>query len=253
VLLTPFQETRHQSVLYNTLREQLAQQVAPLGGSISPGAPVALLTAPALGIRDAVVVEGTASGDTMMGPGHKSDTVLPGQAGVSVLYGRASLFGGPFGKIAGAHAGDKIAVTTGQGIFTYTVSAVRRVGDPFPVPVTGSGGRLTLVTAEGTGRWGTLNPSGAVYVDAVLTGDGQPSPGGRPATVPKSEQAMQGDPSALLGLALALPLLVGAVVLASWARSRWGGWQTWLVCAPLVLATLWAVSQCAIQLLPNLI
>jgi sortase A len=149
--------------------------------------------------------------------------------------------------------GDEITMTTGQGIFHYVVSGLRRAGEPFPAPLTGSAGRLTLVTASGSGRWGAVSPDAVVYLDATLKGDGQPSPSGRPATVPKSEQALQGDPSALLPLALALPLLIGSALLLVWARSRWGAWQTWVVGLPLVLASLWAVSQAAIQLLPNLL
>jgi sortase A len=178
--------------------------------------------------------------------------VLPGQAGVSVLYGRASLFGGPFLSVPHAHVGDTISVITGQGTFIYTISGLRRANDPFPAALTGAGGRLTLVTAEGTGRFGALRPDGVVYVDATLKGEGQPSPG-HPATVPLAEQAMQGDPSAMLPLAVLLPLLIGSVMFIVWARARWGGWQTWVIGAPLVFATLWAVSQCAVQLLPNLI
>ena len=64
---------------------------------------------------------------------------------------------------------------------------------------------------------------------------------------------MQGDPSALLPLALALPLLIGSVLVLPWARTRWGGWQSWVVGLPLLLATLWTVSQAAVQLLPNLL
>jgi sortase A len=252
VVLTPFQESSRQTVLYSTLREQLAQQVAPLGGDIKPGSPVALLNSASLGISDAVIVEGTSSGDLMSGPGHKSDTVLPGQAGVSVLYGRATLFGGPFAQLVHARVGDTITVVTGQGTFTYVISGLRRGGDPFPEPVASGGGRLTLVTAEGSGRLGALSPHGVVYVDATLKGQGQPSPG-HPATVPLAEQAMQGDPSALLPLAVLLPLLVGSIVLVVWTRVRWGGWQTWVIGAPLVLAALWGVSQCAVQLLPNLL
>jgi len=253
VLLTPIQESHDQSALYDTFRQQLALETAPLGGDIAPGSPVALLSAPALGVIDVVVVEGTASGDLMAGPGHRRDTVLPGQAGVSVLYGRQTLFGGPFAHIGTARPGDAITVTTGQGVFIYTVTAVRHAGDTVPAPLTSGHGRLTLVSAEGTGRVGTVAPDRVVYVDAALKGDGQPTLAGRPTAVPMAERAMQGDPSALLPLSLALPLLIGAVVFVTWARARWGGWQTWLVGAPLVLACLWAVSQTAVQLLPNLL
>lgn len=253
VALTPLEESRRQAVLYHSLREDLALQTAPLGGPVAPGTPLALLSIPSSGRVDQVVVEGTASGDLMNGPGHKRDTVLPGQAGVSVLYGRASLFGGPFGSLAALRSGDRIVTTTGQGVSTYVVSGVRRAGDPFPQPLAAGAGRLTLVSAEGSGRWGFLAPRAVVYVDAELVGPGQPGVGGRPAVVPRSEQAMQGDPSALLALALALPLLLGAVLVLAWARARWGGWQTWVVGLPLLLASAWAVSQAAVQLLPNLL
>lgn len=253
VALSPLEESRRQSVLYNTLREDLALQTAPLGGPIAPGTPVTLLSLPTAGGVDQVVVEGTASADLMNGPGHKRDTVLPGQAGVSVVYGRASLFGGPFGTIGDLRTGDRIVTTTGQGVATYVVTGLRRAGDPFPQPLAAGAARLTLVSAEGNGRWGFLAPRAVVYVDADLVGKAQPGVGGRPSVVPRSEQAMQGDPSALLPLALALPLLIGSVLVLAWARSRWGGWQSWVVGLPLLLATLWTVSQAAVQLLPNLL
>ena len=63
-------------VVYHSLREDLALQTAPLGGPVAPGTPLALLSIPSSGRVDQVVVEGTASGDLMNGPGHKRDTVL---------------------------------------------------------------------------------------------------------------------------------------------------------------------------------
>jgi len=253
IALTPFQQSRQQAVLYNTMREQLSQQTAPLGGAVKPGVPVAVISAPSLGLVDLVVVEGTASGDLMAGPGHRRDTVLPGQAGIAVIYGRAALFGAPFAGLAAAHAGDRLTATTGQGVFTYVVEDRRRAGDHFPQPLAADGSRLTLASAEGSGRFGDLSPTETVYVDLRLTGKTQPSPSGRVVQVPVAERAMQGDPSALLPLALALPLLIGSLVFVVWARARWGLWQTWLVGMPLVLAALWAVSQAAVQLLPNLL
>jgi sortase A len=253
IVMTPFQESHAQSVMYNTMRQKLSQQTAPLGGAIVPGTPVALISVPSLGLADVVVVEGTASGDTMAGPGHRRDTVLPGQTGVSVLYGRAALFGGPFAQLSRMHAGDKLTVTTGQGIFTYTVEGRRVAGDHLPQPLASGKGRLTLVSAVGSTRLGALSPTGAIFVDAALSGDGQPTLPGRPVVVPTSEQVMQGDPSALLPLALALPLLIGGVLFVAWTRTRWGGWQTWLVGVPILLGALWAVSQAAVQLLPNLL
>ena len=164
-LLTPFEEARSQTIRYSTLRESLALQTAPIGGDISPGTPIALMSSPSLGISAVVVVEGTTSGDLMNGPGHLRNSVLPGQMGTSYIFGRASMFGGPFSGISSAKAGDLITVTTGQGVFTYAVDAVRTVDSPLPQPLTAGKGRLTLITAAGDGLFGAWRPSDAVYVE----------------------------------------------------------------------------------------
>jgi sortase A len=178
---------------------------------------------------------------------------LPGQAGVAVLFGRAHLFGAPFGEIASAHRGDRITVTTGQGVAHYLVTGVRRAGDPQPAPPAAGKGRLILVTSDGSGWRSGWAADRAVYVDADLEGSAFPTPGGRPVAVPKSEQLMQGDPAALYSLVFWLPLLGIVGVGVVWLRHRWGGWQTWLVSAPVVLAVLWAVTRDTVRLLPNLL
>jgi sortase A len=253
MLLTPFSEARAQSIKYGDLRGTLALQTTPFGGEIAPDTPVALLSAPELGLQNVVVVEGTASGDLMLGPGHLRNTPLPGQIGTSVLMGRPVLFGGPFGRLPQAKPGDTISVTSGQGVFTYVVESVRREGSPLPQPLASGKGRLTLITSEGSGFLGSWHPDGLVYVDALLKGDAQQYPPGRPLVVPSAEWPLHGDPSALLPLALALPLLIVAILFLVWARNRWGTWQAWVFGVPLVLACLYAVSQAAVQLLPNLI
>jgi sortase A len=252
LVVSSLQHSHDQSVLYAQLREQLALATAPIGGQIQPGAPVAVLRMPSAGLTNEVVVEGTASRDLMNGPGHKRDTPLPGQAGISLIYGRAKLFGGPFDRVPQAHVGDAITVITGLGEAKYTVERVRHVGDPFSPPLAVGAGRLTLVTAESDGWRSGWAPSRAVYVDATLTSKPFATPAGRPAFVPKAETAMQGDTGALFVLVLWLPVLITGAVAAVWARHRWGRWQTWIVGVPVVLAGLWGVSQTATELLPNL-
>lgn len=253
LVLSGLQEGHEQHNAYTLLRERLSKQTAPLGGAIRPGAPVALLDAPALGLKQVVVVEGTASSDLFRGPGHRRDTPLPGQAGVSLVYGRATLFGGPFGDLAGAAKGAQIRVTTGQGEFTYVVDSVRRVGDPYPQPLQPGAGRLTLVTASGASASNLWQPTDPLYVDATLQGKAQPAPAGRPAAVPQAEKAMRGDIGALFPLVLWIPLLLLAGVLTVWAAERWGRWQAWLAGAPVILAVLWGTSETAVRLLPNLL
>lgn len=243
------QEARAQRELYARLRQSLAAATAPLGGVIRPGTPVALVDAPGAGLHRTVVVEGTAPGQLVAGPGHRSDTPLPGQPGVAVLFGRSVTYGAPFGRITRLRAGTPITVTTGQGVFRYVVERVRHAGDPLPPPLTKGGGRLVLVTATGA----RFAPDRAVYVDALLTGRAQPAPPGRPAYVPLAAQAMHGDAAVAIELVLWLQALVVAGVALVWAHTRWGTWQTWLVGLPVVLAVLAAATQPALRLMPNLV
>ena len=251
LVVSGLQERHQQSVLYSQLRYHLAAGDVPIGGVIEAGTPIALLSMPSAGLHSAVVVEGTESGDLAKGPGHKRNSAFPGQAGVAVVYGRATFFGGPFADIGAAKVGATITVQTGQGKATYRVRDVRRPGDPFPpAPATG---RLILVTADGSGWRGGWASDDAVYVDADLVSKVQPTPGPRLGAVPESEGAMAGDPSALYSLVLWLPLLGVVGVALSWLRQRWGGWPVWVVGTPAVLAVLWGITQDAVRLLPNLL
>ncbi|MBM7786453.1 sortase [Tenggerimyces flavus] len=251
VVIAPVQQDRAQQVLYSTFREQVALATAPIGGMIPPGAPVAVLEIPGVALRE-VVVEGTAASDLTSGPGHRRDTPLPGQVGVSILYGRGGTFGGPFGQVPVLRKGDRVTAVTGQGSFEYRVDGVRRTGDPLPQPLADGGARLTLVTAEGEGRFAEISRDETVYVDATLLDEAVPSPGGRPNLIPQPERAMQPDPSALVPLVLWLQALAMAMGLFVWARARWGRWQVWMVGAPVILALAWRATEYAAQLLPNL-
>ncbi len=57
-------------------------------------------------------------------------------------------------------AGDKIEVVDGAGRKVFKVIGVRRAGDPLPQPAPEGAARLTLVTAEGSGRLGAIAPDG---------------------------------------------------------------------------------------------
>jgi sortase A len=251
--LSALGEHRAQRELYATLRGQLAGAVAPIGGVIEPGSPVALIDAPGADLSQTVVVEGTSSGDLMSGPGHLRNSVMPGQAGVAVLMGRGAAAGAPFARIGELSKGDPITVTTGQGVFTYQVEDVRRAGDPLPPPLAAGTGRLVLVSSEGA-SWRTgWSPSGAVYVDAALKGKPQPMPAGKPIAVPNYELPMQGDPTAWVPLVVWLQLGLLLVLGVWWVRRRLGRWEVWLIAVPLAAAVLWGASENAMQLLPNLL
>lgn len=246
------QEADSQQQLFASLRRQLSQATAPLG-PVQSGRPVALLDIPATGLRGVVVAEGTTSRELKTGPGHRRDTVLPGQVGTSVLLGRAATFGGPFGQISALHARDVITLTTGQGAFRYVVEGVRRPGDPLPAPRRAGTSRLVLGTAEGSGWRSGLAPTSVVYVDATLSGKAVPVPPSRLAAVPDNEQAMGRSTSSLVALVFWLQALLLVLFGAVWLRSRWGHWQSWTVSYPVLFAVIIGTSGAASELLPNLL
>lgn len=244
-------QDRAQELLYDRFRTDLAAATAPVGPIVPVGEPVALLTIPRLGVEQ-VVVEGTASGDLLVGPGHRRDTPLPGQEGVSVVYGRAATYGGPFGRLTELRAGDVINVVVAQGRTKFRVLDVRRAGQPLPVPPDAGRARLTLVTGEGSGRLSGITPESAVYVDAEAA-KAFPAPSGRPATVPETEKAMASDPGAVPLLALCLGLLLALALGVVAACQRWPKALVWVIACPLVLAQSWLTTDVVMRLLPNLI
>lgn len=251
LFLSSVSQSRAQDLLYEQFRHELGGATAPVGPIVPVGDPVALLTIPSIGLEQ-VVVEGTASGDLLVGPGHRRDTALPGQVGSSVVYGRAATYGGPFADLTELEPGDKILVTVGQGRKVFRVAGVRRAGDPLPQPAAEGAARLTLVTAEGSGRLSALAPQSVVYIDADAK-KGFPAPPGRAPAVPQSEQSMEGDPSALPLLALCLALLLAVTLAVIAARQRWSTALVWVVATPLVIALSWVTTDVVMRLLPNLI
>ena len=247
---------RDQEVLYSDFRSELANAIAPVGQTdingalLQPGAAIAILEIPDIGLQE-VVVEGTTSTVTQSGPGHKRDTVLPGQAGTSVIYGRQAAFGGPFGQLEILQPGMTIVATTGQGVAEYRVIGVRRPGDPIPALLQSGEGRLTLVTAMGP----RFMPTDLLRVDAELVSQVQPSPPRviTPASMDPAEQAMAGDPEGLVPLLLWLQVLLAVAVATVWLVLRWGKWQAWLVAAPIFFVAGVMASMSAIRLLPNLL
>jgi len=252
LLLGGLNHDRDQSLLYGEFRTQVAAATAPIGPIVPVGDPVATLTMTRLGI-DEVVVEGTASGDTLAGPGHLRNTVLPGQVGTSVVMGRATTYGGPFGALGDAQAGDVIQVVSAQGTQVFTVLGLRRPGDPLPQPLAEGSARLTLVTAEGgSGRLASLTPDQVLYVDADAT-EGFPAPSGRPVAVPDSEKPLATDSGAVPLLALDLALLLALTLGVIAARQRWSSVLVWVIASPVAIALSWATTDVVMRLLPNVI
>ena len=256
VLLGGASHDRSQELLYAKFRAELSQATAPTGAldfeekPVEPGSPVALLTIPALGLSQ-VVVDGTASGDLMAGPGHLRNTPLPGQAGTSVVFGRAATYGAPFRDLARLKVGEVIEVQNAEGKVSYKVTGLRRAGDPVPAaPTTATGGRLTLVTAEGSGPLKALKASSALYVDAST--EAATPPGVVASAVPDSEKAMGRDTAALPVLVILLGLLAFVAFAITVARRRFAAVLVWVVATPVVIALAWSVTDQVMRLLPNL-
>jgi sortase A len=236
------QEAGAQSRLYTTLAAQLSQDIGPLGPT-TPGAPVAVMDIPSIGMRDLVVVEGTSPENLTLGPGHLRNTPLPGQLGLSVIYGRRATFGAPFGRLDLLEPGAQIITITQQGKSVYKVVAV---GDSqHPVKDTKLN-RLALLTSSST-----QVPSYYLEVDADLVSAVHNGPVQMPVIGP-TEQALAGDSGALVltmtwGLALALVGVGGA-----FAAARWSPWPVYLILAPVSLAIVWNLYENLAALLPNL-
>jgi sortase A len=253
LVLSRLDEAHSQRGLYARLRTELAQGLTPISTPITTGTPVALIDAAQAGLHSVVVVEGTGAQQLQDGPGHLRSSVLPGQPGTSTLFGRSLSFGAPFGKLHTLREGDIITVTTGEGRFTFRVLDQRHKGDSIP-PLTAGASRLELATASGSGAFGSLSASDALYVDADLVSKAAPAATAAPAALDSGESAMASDTSALTlaELVLTLQLLIAIVLAIFWAHARWSARAVWVSGAPLVVASLWLVSTVAARMLPNL-
>lgn len=257
--LTVFSHLQHlvsQQRLSNEFREQLQAGTAPVSEGtfddmlVADGAPLAIMEIPSLGFYE-VVVEGSSSAETAMGIAHRRDSVLPGQAGVSFLMGRAAAFGGPFSGLQSLNPGDSIFVRTGQGEQIFEVIGLRYAGDPTPPNLVAGESRLILQTSRGA----PYIPTGIAYVDARLVSETQPA-GVRQTTaasLPLADKAMATDTSTVWALVFALQFLIAAEIAAVWSFRRFGAQKTWIVFVPILALSGFLVADQVVRLLPNLL
>lgn len=240
----------------DTLRVQLAEGTAPVSEGtvdkvlLADGAPLGIIDIPSIGVHE-VFVEGSDSGTTRIGPGHRRDTVLPGQAGISVVMGRAAAYGGPFARVQELAPGQEFTVLTGQGEQTFAVIGVRYAGDPSPAPLKAGESRLILETARGP----AFVPGGVARVDAVLTSETQPA-GIRQTTyvtLPAAHKELATDTTTVWALAFALQFFLLVELAAIWAFRRVGVQKTWTVFLPVVTVGGLLVADQIVRLLPNLL
>lgn len=210
---------------------------------VVPGAPAeALVSAPngeaiavirikKIGIEYAVV-EGTTVPDLRKGPGHYSDTPLPGQLGNMAIAGHRTTYGHPFGDLDQIAAGDLIELRALDGkTYDYKVSR-----DPFPVdphdlsikdPVPGKA-TLTLTTCD---------PKYSAAKRLIVKADLVPTPAvpaPLPAPLPAPKATTRTKLAGLSGTsAPRLPALIwgliAAVIGGLWLLvfHRYRRWTTW--------------------------
>lgn len=256
VLISSLQQSAAQGRAFDLFRSDLAKGTVAIGPTgedgkeLPAGTPVAYLEIPSIDVEQ-VVGEGTSASVLFDGPGHRRDTPLPGQIGTSIVFGRRASFGGPFERIASLEEGDTIKVTTGQGVFEYSVIGVRLAGDPAPAAPGSGVGRLTLVTAGGR----AFLPEGVIRVDAELAEGAVVGPARLygASALPAEDRLMAADTRTLWVLAFWLQALIALALGAVWAWHRWGRAQAWVVFLPALLLVGLCASGEVARLLPNLL
>ncbi len=255
-VLSGVQEARAQTTLYARMQGELSQAVAPTGPVIpghpaqpaslaaAPGDPIALLDIPAIHLSNVVVVEGTSPENMTLGPGHLRDTPFPGQAGISVIFGRRATFGAPFSDIPELAKGDLITTTTSQGQARYKVITVSDSSKP--VPFSEIPDQLLLVTADSR-----IAPAHYIEVEAKLLSSPQPESGYLPLVGP-AEVALGRDPYALIPAMAWAIALAAAAFAGSLLAARWSRWGAWIATIPVILAIVWNLYESLSGLLPNL-
>ena len=212
----------------------------PLGSSM------ATLQIPAIGLEE-VVVQGTTPDELKGGPGHLRTSALPGHVGNSVIDGRRTTYGGPFGSIGELVQGNTIRVVTPQGPFTYIVVG-KRVILPGQTDVIGASTdtRLTLVTSSPA-----IVARGRLVVIAKLQSAPLPALERPIPPLNADESGLSGDLGAFGPIVvwfefLALALVLGIVIWRRHLNRR----VAYLLGMPIVLALLLLVFENLDRLLP---
>jgi len=236
---------REQVVRDRAFRSQLAIGKARIGGAIPIGTPVAIMRIPALGIRQ-VVAEGSTASVTQGGAGHIRATPIPGQAGNSVIVARRSTFGAPFRALGSLERGDRISITTGQGVARYRITSVGTApaDDPSIFATTSRQGRITLLTADPP-----LTASRYLIARGELIGTPAAStPHAR--TIATGETGLVGEGTGLVALVIGLLVLLAAGAAGTWLFLRWRPWSASVVTVPVLIAGAWITFETAARLLP---
>ena len=110
--------------------------------ALVPGAPLARLVVPAIGL-DEVVVEGVGESSLRAGPGHLPGSALPGDSGNAVVSAHRDRH---FDRLGRVKVGDEIVTTDGRATHHWVVAEMRVVRAGAPALHATATPTLTLTT-----------------------------------------------------------------------------------------------------------
>jgi LPXTG-site transpeptidase (sortase) family protein len=146
----------NEAVITNTMYERrqhdLTSQFAgqATSATLGFGDALAVLQIPRIDLN-LIVSEGNSASTLRGGPAHVLETPLPGAGGNTVIVGKRSRYGAPFGRLPKLEPGDEIVLQVkGDAVRSYVVSSAYDVegGDDRPFRATDTE-HLTLVTSGG--------------------------------------------------------------------------------------------------------
>lgn len=117
--LTSSQRSQDDTVLV-AASAAIERDNALIDSTTLPGTVLGHLEIPAIDVQ-CLFVEGVSTDDLALGPGHYPGTALPGHTGNAALAGYRTSNGAPFGRLDELRRGDRIEITTLEGVFVYIV------------------------------------------------------------------------------------------------------------------------------------
>jgi sortase A len=202
------------------------------------GSPVGTITIPSIDLSMAVV-EGTGTAQLQAGPGHYSNTPLPGEDGNAAIAGHRTTYLHPFYNLNELVPGDPITVATLQGIFLFHVTSSQSVL-PSDVSVISATTNPTLTLTTCTPRY-SASQRLVVHATLVVSILAQPhQSSGRTAAPVTPTAVVSSTPTHDWTAAILLGLLVAAITTGVWIWERrshrgrrvaiiTGGLVAWLV------------------------
>lgn len=162
---------RRQEVLSGRLQEEWDREgPAPAAHESKVGNAFAVLHIPRFGAGyERVVLEGTAETQLAQGPGHYSETAMPGELGNVAIAGHRVGRGSPFLELERLQPGDPIVVETAESWFVYRVLGDRATGDVTADPSGIPGRQIVRPEAVEVISPTPNAPADAAPTDAYLT------------------------------------------------------------------------------------